>query len=528
MKRNKLQRLVSLALCLLLTAAFSACGTSDTTSSSSGTSSVSSTSSNESTASTGETNSEEAPLEISAVLTMYETPVDTESDFWTDMESRCNVDYNPEWVPVTSYNDRLSLLVSTNDLPDIIRVENLSTPWTVKAMEAGMFYDFTDSIENYSNLAALSSSAWTNSKYKGRNYLIPNSRGQYNNCYFLRQDLLDKYGLPLPSTVDELTDYLEAIAQEDGMVPIPSNVDSPIELVQAAFGPGNIIPVYTEDNTGIVPFRLTESYALAVEWLQQLYSKGLVSKEFALLNSDQTEDLMLSGKGGIYSKNAWHSWRINEEVKKVNPDASFEPIFGLEGPGGTSVFYDMGYSGGLCINSAVGEEKAQRILSFMDYTCAPENYNYFYYGLEDVYWTMVDGYPSLTEEGQKVVNNSFYIPFTLATATYTKVDSPLATAEYNRMMEEKVGKVDELATKIDGAPFLIFNIINSQTFADWWAVNQTEFEAFRADVITGAKTIDQFREYQQQLMATEEIQTAMVEYKESYDEFGFDTWEPTT
>ena len=235
---------------------------------------------------------------------MYETPPDTEGEYWRDMEERYNIDYQPEWVPVTSYVDRLSLLVSTNDLPDVIRVEQVTAPWTVKAAEAGMFKDLTDYLkpEDYPNLCALNPAAWTNSKYKGRNYLFPNSRGQYNNCYFLRGDLLEKYGLSRPETVDELTAYFEAIAQEPGMVPVPSNLDSPIELVQAAFGPGNILPVYTDDGTGIVPFQLTESYAQAVEYMAQLYSKGLVSQEFALLNGDQTEDLMLSGKGGIYSK----------------------------------------------------------------------------------------------------------------------------------------------------------------------------------------------------------------------------------
>ena len=527
-KRSKRQRMGAWLLALALAASLGACSQSGKDSSSNGSSPASSSQEASQPSSSGE--EEEAggqePLEITAVLTMYETPVDLNSEYWQDMQEKCNVIYTPEWVPVTSYNDRLSLLVSTNDLPDIIRVENLSTPWVVKALEAGMFYDFTDSLGSASlpNLSALNPAAWTNSKYKGRNYLIPNSRGQYNNCYFLRQDLLDKYGLPLPTTIDELTAYLEAIAQEDGMVPVPSNVDSPIELVQSAFGPGNIPPVYTEDGSGIVPFRLTESYAQSVEYMAQLYSKGLLSKEFALLNGDQTEDLMVSGKGGIYSKNAWHSYRINDEIKKVDPQGSFEPIFGLKGPGGTSVFYDMGYSGGLSIHSAVGDEKAQRILEFMDYTSAPENYNYFYYGIEGSHFEIVDGFPSLTEEGKKVVNNSFYIPFTLASATYTKVNSPLAPAEYNLEMQNKVGRVDELAQEIDGAPFLIFNIINSQTWADFWAVNQVEFESFRADVITGSKTIDDFRAYQRQLMETEEIKTAMAEYKASYDEFGFDSW----
>lgn len=526
MKRSKLQRLAALALCLILAAGASACTPSDSTPASTPPSSGNSVTSTDAASGDSETGEELPPLEITAVLTMYETPPDVDGEYWKDMEKKYNISYKPEWVPVNSYVDRLSLLVSTNDLPDIIRVEQVTAPWTVKATEAGMFKDFTDDLkpEDYPNLCALNPAAWTNSKYKGRNYLLPNSRGQYNNCYFLREDLLEKYNIPRPTTIDELTTYFETIAQEPGMVPVPSNVDAPIELVQSAFGPGNIIPVFNEDGSGIVPFRLTESYAQSVEYMAQLYSKGLISQEFALLNGDQTEDLMLSGKGGIMSKNAWHSYRMNEEIKKVNPEGSLAPIFGLEGPGGTSVFYDMGYSGGLSINNNMDEEKYRRWMEFMDKTCDPENYNYFYYGIEGVHYNIVDEFPVLTDEGKKVVNNSFYIPFTLATATYTKVNSPLAPAEYNLAMQETVKEVDTLATKIDGAPFLIFNIIASKAYADHWAIAKEEFEAFRADVITGNKTVDEFRAYQKSLLELPEIVTAMEEYKTSYDEFGLANW----
>lgn len=208
MKRSKLQRIAALLLALALVAGLGACSQKDNSSggsSSANTPSSSEESSEPSSSAVEEKTSgdDQEPLEITAVLTMFETPVDVNSEYWQDMQERCKVIYTPEWVPVTSYNDRLSLLVSTNDLPDIIRVENLSTPWVVKALEAGMFYDFTDSLgsDGLPNLSALNPAAWTNSKYKGRNYLIPNSRGQYNNCYFLRQDLLDKYDLPLPSFV---------------------------------------------------------------------------------------------------------------------------------------------------------------------------------------------------------------------------------------------------------------------------------------------------------------------------------------
>ena len=56
------------------------------------------------------------------------------------------------------------------------------------------------------------------------------------------------------------------------------------------------------------------------------------------------------------------------------------------------------------------------------------------------------------------------------------------------------------------------------------SANSSPLRRILADVITGSKTIDDFRAYQRQLMETEEIKTAMAEYKASYDEFGFDSW----
>ena len=91
-------------------------------------------------------------------------------------------------------------------------------------------------------------------------------------------------------------------------------------------------------------------------------------------------------------------------------------------------------------------------------------------------------------------------------------------------MQDTVQEVDTLAAKIDGAPFLIFNIISSPTWSDYWALTQDEFNAFRADVVTGNKTIDAFRAYQQNLLESPEVAAATVEYKTSYDEFGLADW----
>lgn len=53
----------------------------------------------------------------------------------------------------------------------------MTDPIIVNAVKEGMFYDLTDLIPEYENLANLSQTAWNNSSVNGRNYCIPRSRG---------------------------------------------------------------------------------------------------------------------------------------------------------------------------------------------------------------------------------------------------------------------------------------------------------------------------------------------------------------
>lgn len=478
----------------------------------------------------GEETQESEPLKLTGLIIQFNQIPTKDGNFWTDMEKRFHVDYDVEWVPSASYQEKQNLVLSTGDFPEVIQLLTTTEPSVVKAVENGMFKDLTPYIESgkYENLSSsISAAAWMNSKIRGKSYVLPRSRGQYNVCTFLRGDWLDELNMEVPETIEELKDYYIGIKKlHPDSIPLALAVDINLYdiFVTPAFGPGMIIPAYTEDGSGIMHYTLTESYARTVEWFRELYEAGALASEFPIYQNTKNQDLFYTCKGGMAVYNAYHRCRLDQELQKVDPNAYVVPIFGVKGDDGIALSYDTGAMAGLAINAEVPDEKVEKILEFFNQTADPENYNYFTFGLEGLHWNMVDGYPAFTELGEKEVTASQYGPFTLCTDLYNKVDSPLAGAEYNNNMREQVKIVDELAAEIGAAPFDLFKIISSGSWSSWSSVYGQDFKSFVSNTITGKYSMDEFRAYQQEIINTPEVQASFAEFKASYDEFGLAEW----
>lgn len=469
----------------------------------------------------------DGPLEFTALINQFQLPPKPTDPFWVDMEKRFNVKYRINFVQDSNYEENLGRLVATNSLPEVIQFTSTAGTFFVQAVESGMLWDLTPYLDwkEYPNFGKINPNAWANSKYQSKNYVMPSSRGQYDSAWMIRADIARKYNLPIPTTIDQFTAYLEACAKE-GIIPIANWVQRDITRYQDCFGPGNMYPLYTADKTGIVPNHLAESYARTVEWFRDLYAKGLLAKEFANIDPAQQENLMVTGKNGVYQKNSWHRYRLNDELHRVLPDAEIRPIYYLDGPGGTSIWYDLGFWGGLAINKNVPEAKMKRIMEFVNGTSDPDMVNYFQYGIPGIHHNVVDGFPQFTEQGKREINNTTYIPFILATTEWIKVDSPLAPPAYNLETRQMNLVIDDVAARLGTAPYQLFNLISSKSYARFWAQYQSDFYAMAVDTITGAKTPAQFRAYQQELLRLPDVQAAQREFKQSYDSFGLENWKP--
>lgn len=457
------------------------------------------------------------PLVFTGMANLYASSPAKDSHFWKLMEEKFNVDYTVNWSPADNYQEKLDLVLASGDIPDVMQITNTTAPSNLKAANAGAFWDLTEVLGDFSkypNFKKLNPSAWVLSKVDGKNYFIPRTRGNLDSALFIRQDWLDKLKLEVPTTIEEFAEVMKVIAKSDpdgngkidtiGVIPNPG-------YFAAAFGTRD--PV-RDSNGGIIHMNLTSNYADYIEYMRGLYEAGAIANEFALFSGTQQEEMFMTGRSATFVKNSWHKFRMEEETAKTDPAADVTLIPHLKGPNGYAHIYDLGYFGGMGISKKVEESKMLRIVEFFDATSAVENYNFVNFGIEGVHYTIVDGFPSLTDVGKQEVNNSFNAPFIFATNEFAKVDSPLAPMDYNLQTREEMKELYNIEGKVD-----IFRVLQSDVWTKEWSKIQDEFESMEARAISGAITMEEFRAYQQKLVENPDIIESFPEFAKSYEEF---------
>jgi putative aldouronate transport system substrate-binding protein len=469
-------------------------------------------------AATGETAStggKGAPVKIKGMANQYKYAPPKDSEFWQAMEKRYNVDYTVDWVPADTYNEKVDLVLASGDLPDTMQVQVLTRPSVLKAIKAGAFVNLTPYLGDfgkYPNLAKLNPTGWSYSKVDGKNFLVPRTRGNLDSALFIRGDYLKKLGVGTPKTLDEFAAVMKKIVTSDldGNGKIDTMGVFPNEgYFSSAFG--TKAPVYTKDGQGIVNKMLTEGYAQYVAYMRDLYTAGAIPKEFALIKGTQQEELFLAGRVSTWVKNAWHKYRAEQEVKKLDPNASVALLPYLDGPGGFAHIWDLGYFAGQLLSSKDSKEKVEGILKFFNDSSAESEYNFVNYGMEGVHYVLKDGFPSLTDKGKQEVTASFNAPFIFATAEFAKTDSPLAPMSYNLQTREEMKVLYAKKGQIN-----LYDVLQSDGWTAFWARVANEFASREVDAITGKITIDQFRAYQADLMKDPDVQKSFKEFADSY------------
>ena len=79
------------------------------------------------------------PLHITGLAALYSSAPEKDSDFWKWMEDYYNVDYDVEWSSGDNMTEKIGLLCSTGELPDIIQTISMTDPIIVNAVKEGMF-----------------------------------------------------------------------------------------------------------------------------------------------------------------------------------------------------------------------------------------------------------------------------------------------------------------------------------------------------------------------------------------------------
>lgn len=463
MKKNATKRVLAGMMAASMVLGATACGGgSDTPASTTAATTKAADTATATTTAAPETTTPEVlePMKLSVML-----PSNTEytrgdlpvlDQFLDDMNAYTNTDV--EWIFYADdmYYERLTLLYTSGELPDVM-VAGKNAEF-FNACENGFFWDVTDYIDDYANLATIPEATRANASINGRMYGIPRSRTLARNGVGYRLDWLNNLGLKEPTTLDEFYDMLYAFTyndpdgngQNDTYGFVLSSYDGPWDIMQLWFGAPNGWGI--DANGDLVPTHMTEEYNEALKWFRQIYSEGLVNPDFRDLPTDDWDVMLRTGVGGC-SADVLDRFRRNQDYFKKEGIAAEQNLIGAIDTGkGIRCMPTTGMNNLIAISTAniKTEDDMKRALKFVNDLNDAAMLDLIERGYENVTYKMEDGhYVMLTEEEKTALG--------VSTASWNK--------GYNQVLAY-FSTEEETAKRIPGAPLEGLRILENQLYQE--------------------------------------------------------------
>jgi putative aldouronate transport system substrate-binding protein len=322
--------------------------------------------------------------------------------------------------------------------------------------------------------------------------------------------------------MDELLDVIEAVVKQNPrMIGIASKQDMFLNAngwLAAAF---DNVSIYRNAEGGIVHPKLAPSFTEFVSFLKKAYDRGLLSKEFAIMQPTQATELFQSGAAVLFlNESARWCYPFTQLLKQAGiADAEAQLVPPLEGKrgfyavdGGTGVIDSM------FISKKVPREKVLQILDYFERTTTQEFYDLTTYGIEGVHFNRdAGGYRVMTPQRDRDMGSSApWQVLPLAYYSYMKLDSTAAPEAYN-IAERKM--FDEYGYE-KKAVINTFSLLTSTKWAEVWPRYMQNWAARCAQAVVGDITMAEFQRYVDTINNDSEVKAAYQEFAKMYKDMG--------
>lgn len=357
-----------------------------------------------------------------------QTPVD--NNYWTDWIQKEFGDprnIKLEWsvIPRMEEVDKLNILMASGDAGDICftYTEGVITNF----VQQGGLVELTDLIEQYGqNIKSyLGQDLLDYGIFEGGQYAIPAKRVILaTQGEFIREDWLEKLGLSMPTTKEELYNVLVAFRDQnpggvENVIPYALNNDLYYqEHIRLSF-----IKNLDERTLATVPDLMWDGYEDYVLFMNKLYNEGLLSPDFALDAS--TTNLfwgdMSSGKGGAYTANYDHPIRVSPGIlsalQAYEPEAKLTPLNCFESVIDGKYYHDSYAPNGIFCVVPVFSKHPEAAVMYLDWLTQQNTLTFLQNGEEGVHHELnEDGIPVLKDvQDERKFNSMQNIDYTLLT-----------------------------------------------------------------------------------------------------------------
>lgn len=395
LRKRKRNSLWLMAMVIAMTTVLAAC------SDNSGTATPSGSPSSEPSATT---NAEETlePLKLDIMIPAFNTDLpDDNSPIIKALEEYTNTDVKIQFVPNSSYPDKVNITLVSGEIPHLMVVDRNSASF-INAARSGAFWDVGPYLKDYPNLSMAHEVILNNTSIDGKIYGIYRERVLGRMGVTLNRDWLENLGLEAPKTIDEFYNVLKAFKEND---PDQNNKDDTYGIVVSKYsGPWDIMQVWfgapnkwgEDENGQLLPTHMFPEYREALKFFRKLYEEGLVNEDFAVMDSAAWNDPFVNGQAGVFVDVADNSRRLDNAMQeKAQRDTPYTDVFQAPvGPKGHRDMPTSGYNGMLAISksSVKTEEELKRVLKFIDQLGDVEMQLLLERGVEGRHYELVDGH----------------------------------------------------------------------------------------------------------------------------------------
>ena len=229
-------------------------------------------------------------------------------------------------------------MIASGDYPDIIAGNeswNLYPGGPEAAIQDGVILDMDELILNYApnyikTMQTLDEKTQKRAISDNGNIVRfftmlqpPFLSGRVHSGIFIREDLLKKYGLEMPYTIDDYTNVYQTF--KDNGIKIPCGFMEVGDAVWTQYSPyasayGVTFKDFFAKDGKVVYSRIQPEYKEFLTKMNEWYQKGFISADFPTTKKNDLEKQYSAGNVGTYMHGNWKTSAVNKVGQAANPE----------------------------------------------------------------------------------------------------------------------------------------------------------------------------------------------------------------
>ncbi|MFF4918499.1 extracellular solute-binding protein [Streptomyces tendae] len=427
--------------------------------------------------------------EVTIMSPFWGSPPKEDNAYYKAMNDLVGVDVVWQNQDGNTYDQKLGAVLASSEVPDVVVVPGWNMTGKIPSAIIGKFADLGpylsgDAVKEYPNLAAIPTDAWRRSIFGGKLLGLPMPSSYVSGIVPLyRQDVFEQEGYEVPRSCDEFMalakDATNARAKRWACLDMKWTAFNAFGVLS-----GNEKSLGWNQVDGKLVYRAeTDEYLEALEWTRKLFAAGVVHPDAKLGKSNAADPgpKFAAGEFLVYNQDISQWWSRTAEQATQNPEFKIwgMDFFGHDG-GAPTLWAQNPASIFAFVNKKASKAVIRDVLALANVTAAPygtKEYMATNYGVEGTHYTVKDGVPTKTDQGNIDVMNA-----------YVMVASPAATIAHPDFPEVAKGQVEwqQRTGAVTRKPtFYGMQIVEPARYTNL----SNDFEQLEDDIVRGRKKI---------------------------------------